>query len=446
MSLTREQVLALAPDASSAKAATGLVNDSKWPMLGTDSDAVWGECLGSGSKPYQVQVDLGEMISRCSCPSRKFPCKHGLALLLMYAQSHPRFAGVTRPVWVDEWLASRRDRAEKKEKAAQAVVIKAAIDPATAAAAVAKREATRWSRIEAGTAELERWIADQFRRGLARFGQEQRKEGIGMAARMVDAQAPGLASRVQEALALLAAGATRHGDTMMRLGLLQLIIEGVRRRERLSSERLADLRIALGWSPDKDEVVAESEPVVDRWCACGVAIGEIDAKLTERRVWLHGAVSGRWALLQDFSYGGRGWERLWRAGDSYAATLRFYPGSLPLRAIALDVSADDATVAWPTSDAEMALDKASHMLAVNPWLELLPMWLPEATLVRSNEAWLLHTSAGTLPLTIDDAAGWGLLAFSGGQRIDAMGEWDGASLRILGARHGTLYWAAGAEI
>jgi hypothetical protein len=387
-----------------------------------------------------VQVDLGEMVSRCSCPSRKFPCKHGLALLLMYTQAHPRFAGTPRPAWVDEWLVSRRDRAEKKEKVAQEAVTKASTDPAAAA----KREATRWSRIDAGAAELERWIADQFRRGLAGFGQEQRKEGIAMAARMVDAQAPGLAARVQETLALLAAGTKRYGDATTRLGLLQLVIEGIRRRGQLSPPRLADLRTVLGWSPDKEEIVAEGEPVADHWCACGVAIGEIDAKLTERRVWLHGANSGRWALLQDFSYGGRGWERLWRAGDSYAATLRFYPGSLPLRAIALDVAADTAPSMWPTGDATVALDAISRMLAVNPWLEPLPMWLPGATLMRTDETWWLHTLAAVLPLTIDAAAGWGLLAFSGGEPVDAMGEWDGASLRVLGARQGMLYWATGA--
>ena len=34
-------------------------------------------------KCNQVQVALAELASKCSCPSRKFPCKHGLALLLM---------------------------------------------------------------------------------------------------------------------------------------------------------------------------------------------------------------------------------------------------------------------------------------------------------------------------------------------------------------------------
>ena len=80
MNLTMEQITALAPDAASVKAGRGLVNSAKWPTLGQSANALWGECQGSGSKPYQVSVDLGGPAFKCTCPSRKFPCKHGLGL------------------------------------------------------------------------------------------------------------------------------------------------------------------------------------------------------------------------------------------------------------------------------------------------------------------------------------------------------------------------------
>jgi hypothetical protein len=84
--LTTEAVLALAPDDASAKAARGLISPAKWPLRGADDTAVWGECQGSGSRPYQTQVYLAGPAFRCTCPNRKFPCKHGLALLLMKAR------------------------------------------------------------------------------------------------------------------------------------------------------------------------------------------------------------------------------------------------------------------------------------------------------------------------------------------------------------------------
>jgi SWIM zinc finger len=46
---------------------------------------VWGLCAGSGKRPYQTVVDLTGPAYKCSCPSRKFPCKHALALLLNWA-------------------------------------------------------------------------------------------------------------------------------------------------------------------------------------------------------------------------------------------------------------------------------------------------------------------------------------------------------------------------
>ena len=113
MQLGIDEILQLAPDGSSAKAARDLMLPSKWPTLGVADAALWGECQGSGSKPYQVQVDPAGPAFHCTCPSRKFPCKHGLALLLLRAQNAAAFGQGEPPAWVAKWLASRQQRAEK---------------------------------------------------------------------------------------------------------------------------------------------------------------------------------------------------------------------------------------------------------------------------------------------------------------------------------------------
>ena len=442
IALTRDQVMGLAPDAASAKAAAGLASDSKWVSLGADADAVWGQCQGSGAKPYQSQVDLTELVSRCSCPSRKFPCKHGLALLLLYAQGNPRFAAPDRPQWVDEWLGSRRERAAKKERAAEAAG-QPATDPAVAAAATARREAARWKRIEAGTAELQRWIADQFRRGLARVGPEQHADWMAMAARMVDAQAPGLAPLLQDAVQALANGAGGYPRVVQRLGLLQLVNEGVRRRDRLNPARLADVRAALGWPVEKDEVLRDGEAVTDVWRVLGQHMPESGGKLSERRVWLQGMKTQRPAMLQEFAYGGRGWDGAWLGDRCYEATLCYFPGSVPLRAAVRDAALEVASPAWAPAGNEAAIDYVSHAFAGNPWLAQVPMVLGEATPVRDAHGWHLYADVGGFRLRSDEASAWSLLAFCGGHAVRLMGEWDGEGLRPLGAwsdRSG--YWSA----
>lgn len=81
MNWSEEQVLALSPDASSTKAARDLSRPEKWQLLAIDALVLWGEIKGSSSTPYRTQIDLQNIAFKCSCPSRKFPCEHGLSSL-----------------------------------------------------------------------------------------------------------------------------------------------------------------------------------------------------------------------------------------------------------------------------------------------------------------------------------------------------------------------------
>src|SRR5262245_7285221 len=120
MAWTVDQVLGLAPDDGSAKAGQGLARASKWKELGQTVHAVWGAILGSGKDPYRVRIDLPEPAFKGSCPSRKFPCKHGLGLLLIHAEHAGAIPAATPPDWVADWLAERAKRQEAKSaKAAE---------------------------------------------------------------------------------------------------------------------------------------------------------------------------------------------------------------------------------------------------------------------------------------------------------------------------------------
>ena len=73
----------MAPDQSALKAAAGLAKPGKWSAVAgsRDGQLIWGQCAGSGANPYRVVADLSDLGNKCTCPSRKFPCKHVLALL-----------------------------------------------------------------------------------------------------------------------------------------------------------------------------------------------------------------------------------------------------------------------------------------------------------------------------------------------------------------------------
>lgn len=435
MTLTVEEVIALAPDDASAKAARGLVAPSKWPLLGASDAAAWGECQGSGAKPYQTQVDLSGPAFKCSCPSRKFPCKHGLALLLLRAEHGARFAGSEPPAWVGEWLASRGEKAQKKE-AQLADKAAAPVDPL----ALARREAQRWKRIEGAALDLQRFLADQLARGIGSLDSTALKTWGTIAARMVDAQAPGLGARLQETALRVRQGEHWPERTLQGLGLLQLACDGYARRESLSEARQADLRTLAGWPHDQIEVSATGERVVDRWAVLGLVTEERPNKLTERRVWLRGQRTGRWAWVLDHAFAGRGFEQSWFPGTLVEATFAFFPGAAPLRALAIEraeASAPDQVGAWLASGPTEAphdspWQQVAERVAACPWNPLHPVLLREVVVEVDGAAWVRQGDAAW-PLRLSDSDRWQLLACTGGAPVTLAGEWDGDTLRALAA-------------
>lgn len=452
INLSVEQVLALSPDEASTKAARGLLAPSKWPLLGAHDAAVWGECQGSGSKPYQTQVDVsGAALSfRCSCPSRKFPCKHGLALLLLQAQDASRFSAA-EPPWVTQWLAARKERAEKQE--AKAATPPPPVDPA----ASAKREAQRWARMAQGAQELALWLDDLSRKGLATLTGAADESWSKMAARMVDAQAPGLGQRLTQAAAVVGRGADWPARLLVHLGGLQLLVDAVAQAPRLPEALRADLRQALGWPIERDAVLASGARVRDTWQVLAQVQLEREARLHERRVWLQGRNSQRMALLLDFAYAGKAFEHSWSIGTEVVATLAFYPGADPLRAILVEtVETMDTAPAAPASGA--ALDPwqvLAARMAANPWAMGWPLCLEPVVLQYgagqpgAAQPWFLRwqdkAQDKAIALCMDSDDAWRLLALSGGMPLRVFGEWDGECLRPLTAwlaNGSTVLWGA----
>src|SRR6185312_11328290 len=82
-----------------------------WRAAGRLDDILWGLCRGSGAHSYQVCVDLTGPAYRCSCPSRKVPCKHALGLLFRWADGGA--ADGPAPDFANEWAAARAARAAR---------------------------------------------------------------------------------------------------------------------------------------------------------------------------------------------------------------------------------------------------------------------------------------------------------------------------------------------
>lgn len=83
--ITEQEILAMAPNAAAAANGKKISQKGGFVRLQRSADDTFymGECTGSGKSNYITSADFAEgaPVCRCSCPSRQFPCKHGLALL-----------------------------------------------------------------------------------------------------------------------------------------------------------------------------------------------------------------------------------------------------------------------------------------------------------------------------------------------------------------------------
>lgn len=416
---TEDHLRSAVTDAATLKRGLDLASPSKWSNLGTSARAVWGECQGSGSKPYQVCIDVAGPAFKCSCPSRTFPCKHGAGLMVLVVRHSALISEGSEPPWVDAWLSKRNAKETAKAE------INAIRTPADADAQ-AKREAQRQKRMAEGLDELERWLLDVARTGLVTLQAEPLATWEGQAARLVDAQLPGLANRVREMWTMRG---ERTGELRDALGELYLLVQAAKRVHELPSDLSAEILQQVGVNVRKEDVMQESMPLNDQWWVLGQRMYD-EERLTQRRTWLYGLRGKRYALLLDHAFGTQGFASTYITNAVYDGVLHYYPGTAPLRALALELHLRPGFITpdSPACAPNEALEYVAEGLTGNPWTRQLPMWLSSVVPTTHKGRWYLRHASGLLPLRCTGTEGWSLVAQSGGAPMNIFGEWNGHDL------------------
>ncbi len=453
-------MLGLAPDAASAKAAGGLAKPARWGRAGSDDEAVWGECQGSGKSVYRTCADPTGPAFRCTCPSRKFPCKHALGLLLLWAdgliqqgEAAPGGAGGrppasnkegeaasggaggrpsasggvgagVRPGWVAEWVEDRRGRAERtaERRAAPAARVR---DPKTV-----ERRARR---VDDGLAELDQWLRDQVAHGLAQAEKAPYRVWDDVARRLVDAQAGALAGHIR-GLAAIPRRPGWPGLLLEEYALLRLLVRAYQRQDELPEGLRETVRSRVGFTVPQEEVLSGGERVRDVWSVTG-SRDTAQELLTTRRVWLRGSRTGRPALVLSFAAPGTSLDTSLVVGTQVDAELAFYPGAQPLRALVAERHGAAVPGTPAGTSVQGFLDEHAAAVALDPWLDRWPATLERVRLARTEggELHVVDDAGDALPLRIGDP--WRLLALSGGGPVTLAGEWRPRGLRPLAAWH-----------
>ncbi|MER8392385.1 SWIM zinc finger family protein [Mesorhizobium sp. M1340] len=460
MEFDLKTIEALAPDQASLSAASKLTKRTNWPRLEKHEQQalIWGECQGSGSNPYRVVVDTGDHGYQCTCPSRKFPCKHTLALMWIAATAPASFAAAdTTPEWVNDWLGRRRKTASQPVQQpapgaeAKSIGEAARADESAAVednATVERREAAQRKRAEstreavsAALDELDQWIADQLRLGLSGFLDASSDRCRRIAARLVDMKAAALAGRIDEIPSrLMALRSEERPDAAIReLGKLVLLAKAWR-----SAPDDPELKRLVSTSETREQVLANPDAmqVESLWEVVGEKIETRRDGLVSHSTWLLDLKSStpQFALLLDYfpaSAGRR--SNAFSPGDRFNARLVFYPSRRPLRALVAERMGDVASGPWPDFTLGVAKDPlAAHVCHQDaaPWLTDSPLMLPPGAILvddRGAAWWQAADDPQGLALQISGAVNQTLLGLD---LAATAALWDGARLDLLAAQSG----------
>lgn len=425
---TAQRVSEIAPDPASESAGRGLATERHWVTLGLDDTALFGECKGSGAKPYQVRVDLAEPAFKCSCPSRKFPCKHAIGLLLLHVAGSVKPAA--KPAWVAEWLTERAARAEKKREKAEAPP-----KPVDVEAQAARRE-KRLDRVAEGLVALRRWAADLVRGGIASAPSLGYDFFDTQARRLVDAQAPGAARRVQRLAAIACSGAGWQAMFLEQLSQLHLLTVAFERRESLAPELRDTVLATLGLQPGQEEVL-HLPAVADRWLIVAQET-RAEEKVIAQYSWLWGVKTRRPVLVLTYAFGAARPDSGLVAGFAFEGEVCMFPG----RTLRGHVKTKGNLSPLQTMDGPASVDELiehyTGLRCENPWLEGVGLCLRGVTPTLAGETWnAIDAAQASVALNISATEGWRLAAISGGHALDLVGVFDGRKLRVLAAASGS---------
>lgn len=438
---TVEQVAAVAPTSRAVAAAEPLATAARWSALGVDERSLWGRCRGSGSEPYDTMVDHTEVAWRCTCPSRAQPCKHALALLLLWiAGGVPDGAA---PAPVADWL-DRRDR--RADRAAHGSDRGSDGDQPSGDAQgdpddrsddapeppdrddLDRARNERIARMMEGLAELDRWLEDRMRTGLADPALARYGTWDQLAARLVDARAGALANRIRRLAGLVGAGPDWQAEVLAELGFLHLIARAGRRLPDLPGDLADAVATASGWQVRHADVLA-GVPDTDDWFVAGRSDLRED-RIEVRRMWLYGTTTGRWALLLSFAAYQQSLDDSFAVGSLVHADLHRYPGR-SLRALAGRRDPDPLPIERPaTLSLADACESIGGAVAAEPWLERYPATVRAAPTIDGGR-WVLVDETGTLPLVGNARTLAVLVAASAGEPVALTVEWSPWGLQPL---------------
>lgn len=391
---TETQIQTLAHNLPAFKAGKRLSNLHLWLAYGRSDRVVWGQIKGSGPKSYFTQIDIQDLAFKCSCPSHQFPCKHSLGLMLVFTQINEQNIS-TEPEWVQGWINKRRSKTEKPK----VNKIQTAQDKERLKKAKEKRQANRMILVNSGVQELSLWLEDIVRVGLLELPKQTPAFYNKMIARMIDAQASGLARWVR-ILSQTNYSDTEHWheEVIDKLGKINLLLKSWKNYKNHSPLQQLSLRNMIGWSQSTKDLRSDATVtgVSDHWIVLGQETEENDDIITQRN-WLWSCESNKCCLILNFGSRFAPLESTIISGSILDAEVVYFPATLPQRGIIKqqhNLLDKLETIPRFLSNFEQLQNEMIRLEEIDPWLDNEAFLLADLNLIFINKSWLLIDKDG----------------------------------------------------
>jgi hypothetical protein len=289
--------------------------------------------------------------------------------------------------------------------------------------------------------ELDQWIGDQVRRGLAHFPAVAREQCRAAARRLADGKAAGLANRVDGLpVELFGAPERERGELLLEwLGGLHLLIEAYRRQDTLPSGLRHEVRRLIGWTVKREELLTDPEAIrlTSVWTALGVRTEIEPDGLRRVETWLarRGQPEPRAALLLDYFPAGSAISPSLHPGDTFEADTVFYPSTAPLRAILDRRGPLLGTSLFPDgTPLQATLDGYEEILAGQPFVDRWPIIAGPVEVVETEGGAMVVTdSTREVAVALDPGQTDAVIPLLGLGELTIIGLWNGRRLHLLAA-------------
>jgi hypothetical protein len=286
--------------------------------------------------------------------------------------------------------------------------------------------------MDGGMEDFALWLADLVRGGTAAARQQPYGWWDAAAARLVDAQLPGLAEQVRAMASELHRRTDWDEHLLATAGRWWTATRAWSRRDSLTPEAMADLRVHVGWAQSSADVRA-ADRCGGRFLVLGGHRSD-DGRLQQQRTWLREATTGELVQVLDFAAGGATLAVPQLAGSVLDAVVARYPGSAPRRALFVEEprAAAERAAALPAGHTiDEAFSAAAVRLARNPWSDLVPVVLTGVAASADGSGHHLRDPVGHRLDLVPDATLWPVLALTGGHPADLFGELEAGRFRPL---------------